>query len=277
MKRIWTLILTNALITVLAACGGNNNDNGDNNEESTRVVIGASSVPHAEILEKAQPLLEEEGIELVIEQYEDYVLPNDDLANGTLDANYFQHIPYLEQTNEDTGYDLTHIGGIHIEPMGAFSQNIASIDDIPDGAEIVLSNSVAEHGRVLGLLQAEGLITLDDSVEVQAATLDDIVDNPKELEFSPDYEPAFLPEIYESEPDTVVIINGNYAIQAGLNPVEDSIFLEGEESVYVNILAVNEEDTDNEALQTVLDVLRSEEIQEWIEEKYDGAVIPVSE
>src|SRR5699024_9670117 len=113
--------------------------------------------------------------------------------------------------------------------------------------------------------------------EVQAATLDDIVDNPKELEFSPDYEPAFLPEIYESEPDTVVIINGNYAIQAGLNPVEDSIFLEGEESVYVNILAVNEEDTDNEALQTVLDVLRSEEIQEWIEEKYDGAVIPVSE
>src|SRR5699024_4906761 len=189
MKKIITLLLTIALVAVLAACGGNNDNNsngnnsnnGNNNTannndgELTQVVIGASSVPHAEILEEAQPILEEKGIELVIEQYEDYVLPNDDLANGTLDANYFQHIPYLEQTNDDTGYDLTHIGGIHIEPMGAFSQNYDSLEDIPDGAEVVLSNSVAEHGRVLGLLQSAGLITLDEDVEVKAATLDDII------------------------------------------------------------------------------------------------------
>lgn len=294
MKKLVTLLLTIALVAVLAACGGNNDkeNNGTNNNannesnnnaannndaEPVQVVIGASSVPHAEILEQAQPILAEKGIDLVIEQYEDYVLPNDDLANGTLDANYFQHIPYLEKTNDDTGYDLTHIGGVHIEPMGAFSQNIESVDAIPDGAEIVLSNSVAEHGRVLGLLQSAGLIKLDESVEIKAATIDDIVENPKNLKFSPDYEPVFLPNIYETEPDTVVVINGNYAIGAGLNPVEDSLFVEGSESVYVNVLAVKQEDKDSEALQTVLEVLRSEEIQSWIEEKYEGSVIPVSE
>src|SRR5699024_685761 len=291
MKKWITLLLTIGLVLVLAACGGNNdggnNNNSNNNnandasnnndDELTQVIIGASSVPHAEILEEAQPILEEEGIELVIEQYEDYVLPNDDLASGTIDANYFQHIPYLEQTNEDTGYDLTHIGGVHIEPMGVFSQGIESLDDIEDGAEVVLSNSVAEHGRVLGLLEAAGLITLDDAVEVKNATLDDIVDNPKDLTFSPDYDPAFLPEVYESEPETLVVINGNYAIGAGLDPVNDALFIEGSESVYVNVLAVKQEDKDNEALQTVLDVLRSEEIQTWIEDKYEGSVIPVSE
>lgn len=297
MKKLLTLLLTIALVAVLAACGGNNdkkdnnntgNNNGNNDNtneaannnndaEPVQVVIGASSVPHAEILEEAQPILAEQGVDLVIEQYEDYILPNDDLANGTLDANYFQHIPYLEETNANTGYDLTHIGGVHIEPMGIFSQDIESIDAVEDGTEVVLSNSVAEHGRVLGLLQAAGLITLDDSVEVQTATLDDITENPKNLKFSPDYDPVFLPEIYNSEADVLVVINGNYAIGAGLDPVKDSLFLEGAESVYVNVLAVKQEDKGNEALQTVLDVLRSEEIQTWIEEKYEGSVIPVSE
>src|SRR5699024_141517 len=188
----------------------NNNGNENNgNEEELTIKIGASSVPHAEILEEAAPILEDEGITLEIEQYEDYVLPNDDLASGDLDANYFQHIPYLEQTVEDTGYELTHIGGVHIEPIAAYSKSIDSIDAIEDGTEVVLSNSVADHGRVLQLFEANGLVTLKDGVDEGTAELDDIEDNPKNLTFSPDYEPAFLPEIYESEDDVLVVINTN--------------------------------------------------------------------
>ena len=280
MKKLFT-IFSVLLILVLEACGGNSDaeqetTNDESNGEEVTIKVGASSVPHAEILEEAKPILAEEGITLEIEPYEDYVLPNDDLASGELDANYFQHIPYLEQTVVDTGYDLTHIGGSHIEPMGAYSKNIEDVDSIPEGTEVILSNSVTDHGRILGLFQSAGLITLDDSVEVAEATLDDIVDNPLDLEFSPDYDPAFLPELYESEEDTIVVINTNFAIQAGLNPLEDSLFIEGDDSPYVNVIAVKTEDENNEALKKLVEVLHSEEIQNFIIENYDGAVVPVN-
>jgi len=284
MKKLLTLLAL-SFVLLLAACGGNNdNEEANNNEntgnangEDTTITVGAQSVPHAEILEEAKPLLEEEGIELEIEPYEDFVLPNDDLADGELDANFFQHIPYLEQTIEDTGYDLTHIGAIHLEPMGVYSQTFENIDDIPDGTEVVISNSVADHGRILGLFEEEGLITLDDDVETDEAEIDDIEDNPKDLEFTADNAPEFLPEIYESEEDVLVVINTNYAIEAGLVPEEDSLFMEDNDSPYVNVVAVNKEDEDNEALHTLVDVLHSDEIQEFIEEEYDGTIVPVSE
>lgn len=285
MKKLLTL-LTLSFVLLLAACGGGNNDNeeasnngntGNENGEDTTITVGAQSVPHAEILEEAKPLLEEEGIELEIEPYEDFILPNDDLAEGVLDANYFQHIPYLEQTIEDTGYDLTHIGAIHLEPMGVYSQEFESVDDIPDGTEVVMSNSVADHGRILGLFEEEGLITLDNDVEIDEAQIDDIEDNPKDLEFTADNAPEFLPEIYESEEDVLVVINTNYAIEAGLIPEEDSIFMEDDNSPYVNVVAVNKEDEENEALHTLVDVLHSDEIQEFIEEEYDGTIVPVTE
>lgn len=286
MKKL--LVLLSALfVFTLAACGGGSTTNEtaeteiDGNEtediqtEEVTIKVGASSVPHAEILEKAQPILAEEGITLEIEQYEEYVLPNDDLASGLLDANYFQHIPYLEQTVADTGYDLTHIGGIHIEPMGVYSKSITSIDDIEDGTEVILSNSVSDHGRILNLFATNGLITLADDVEIDKAQLDDIVENPKNLKFSPNYEPAFLPEIYETEDDVLVVINTNFAIQAGLDPKEDSIFIENDDSPYVNVIAVRTEDKNNEALHRLVEVLHSEEIQSFIVEKYEGAVVPV--
>lgn len=279
-------------VLLLAACGGGNE--GDSTDEANEaenaqeeaatedeatepveLVIGASSTPHAEILEEAKPLLEEKGITITIETYQDYVLPNDDLAEGRLDANYFQHIPYLEQTVEDTGYDLVNVGGIHIEPMGVYSQNIKSIDEIPDGQEVIVSRSISDHGRILALFEAQGLIKLDEGVDKSAATFDDIVENPKNLEFSVSVDPLLLPETYFSEPDKLVAINTNYAIDAGLNPLEDSLFIEGEESVYVNIIAARGEDKDNPALQTLVEVLQSEEIQNFILEKYDGAVVPV--
>lgn len=277
MKKLWFLIAA-GFILLLAACGGNDetSDNGEGSDEeaSTEIVVGASSVPHAEILEEAKPLLEEEGIALEIEQYEDYVLPNDDLENGTLDANFFQHQPYLDQTVEDAGYEIESIGGVHVEPIGVYSQGIESIEDIPEGTEVVLSNSVSDQGRILSLFEANELITLDESVDKVAATIDDIVDNPKDLSFHPDVAPEVTPDIYNSEEDSLVVINTNFAIGAGLNPVEDALFIEGEESDYINIVAVRSEDKESEAVNKLVEVLQSQEIQDFITDNYDGAVVP---
>lgn len=272
MKKILILVSLLAVLA-LAACDGGNESSSES--DNNTIKVGASSIPHAEILEEAKPLLEEEGITLEVEPYEDYVLPNDDLANGEIDANYFQHIPYLEQTIADTGYELTEIGGIHIEPIGVYSKDIPSVDDIPEGTEVIMSNSVPDHGRILSLFEAKGLITLDENVDKETATVDDIVENSKKLEFSPDYNAELLPEYYNSEENVLVVINTNFAIQAGLNPLDDSLFVEGEESPYVNVIAVREEDKDNEALNKLVDVLHSEEIQNFILEEYEGAVVPV--
>lgn len=275
MKKSLFVLLSVLLIAVLAACGGDK-ENGKKDDETKEVTIkvGASSTPHAEILEKVKPILKEKGITLEIEEYTEFVLANDDVNNGALDANYFQHIQYLEGVMKDTGYEFSNIGNIHTEPMGAYSKGIESFEAIPNGTEVILSNSVADHGRVLGLFQKEGLITLDEAIEVAKAEIKDIVDNPKNLTFSPEYAPEFLPELYETEPDALVVINTNFAIQAGLNPEEDSLFIEGADSPYVNIVVSKTEKKDDPALKTLVEVLTSKEIQDFIIEKFDGAVIP---
>ncbi|ALX47165.1 MetQ/NlpA family ABC transporter substrate-binding protein [Lentibacillus amyloliquefaciens] len=257
------------IVVLLAACG--ESASGDSSE----LKVGASSTPHAQILEEAKPLLEEEGIELTIEEYQDYVLPNEDLSNGEIDANYFQHIPYLEGQIADIGFDFTHLGGIHIEPMGIYSKDFNSIDEVPEGTEVLMSRSVADHGRVLGLLEKEGLIKLAEDVNTVDATTDDIVENPKNLTFSYDYDPATLPNLYETEENTLVAINTNFAIGADLTPTEDALILEGEESPYVNVVAVKKENEDNEAINTLVDVLHSDEIQNFIKEEFNGAIVPV--
>ncbi|WP_042222645.1 MetQ/NlpA family ABC transporter substrate-binding protein [Oceanobacillus manasiensis] len=272
MKKVLTLVSLLAILA-LAACGGGEDSSSEGDNKTIKV--GASSVPHAEILEEAQPLLEEEGINLEIEKYEDYVFPNDDLASGEIDANYFQHIPYLEQTIADTGYELTEIGGIHIEPIGVYSKDFASIDEIPEGTEVLMSNSVPDHGRILSIFEAKGLIKLEQDVDKTTATVDDIVENPKNLEFTPEGSPELLPNLYNTEDNVLVVINTNFAIQDGLNPLEDALILEDEESPYVNVIAVKEEDKDDEALNKLVDVLHSEEIQDFILDKYEGAVVPV--
>lgn len=290
MKKILSLLAL-SLILLLAACGtgGDEEENtngadsaGDTIENATEgasepveIVIGASSTPHAEILEEAKPLLEEEDISLKIELYQDYVLPNEDLESGTLDANFFQHIPFIEQTVADTGYDLDYIDGIHIEPMGVYSQNITSVDEIEDGTEVIISRSIPDHGRILSLFEQQGLLTLDEDVEKASATVDDIVENPKNLTFSADVDALLLPEMYESEEDALVAINTNYAIGANLNPLEDALFIEDENSEYVNIIGVRAEDKDNEALNKLVEVLQSEEIQKFMLENYEGAIVPV--
>ncbi len=282
MKKFLSLFLSLAVALVLAACGTANEDEsnageGEEAAETTELVVGASNVPHAEILEEAKSLLEEKGIELKIETFQDYILPNQALESGDLDANYFQHIPYLESQMAEHGYDFANAGGIHIEPMGVYSKKYKSLDELPEGAHIIMSSSVADHGRILTMLEKEGLITLKEGVNNVEATVEDISENPKNLHFDTEYEASLLPQIFNNNEGDAVLINSNYAIDAGLNPIEDSIAIEDKESPYVNVIAVRKEDENSEAIKALVEVLHSKEIQDFILEKYKGAVVPVSE
>lgn len=284
MKKLLSAFLLLTLALVLVACGSKNEGNdtntnssgGDDTEkELTKLVVGASNVPHAIILEEAQPILEEQGIELVIEEYTDYVLPNTDLADGEIDANYFQHIPYLESFITDHNLDLVNAGGIHIEPIGVYSKEYTSLEELPEGATILMSNSVADHGRVLAMLEAQGLITLAEDVDKTKAEVKDIVDNPKNIQFDANYEAALLPQLFNNDEGDAVLINSNYAIDAGLNPLEDSIAIEDSESPYVNIIAVRAGDEENKEIKVLIDVLKSKEIQDFILAEWEGSVVPV--
>lgn len=283
MKKILSAILLFTLALILVACGsedgdenGTNSDsNGDTETEVKKLVVGASNTPHAVILEKVQPILKEQGVDLVIEEYTDFVLPNTDLADGEIDANYFQHIPYLESFTKDHGLDLVNAGGIHIEPIGVYSKKYASLEELPEGATILMSNSVADHGRVLAMLEGQGLITLADDIDKTKAEVKDIVENPNNIQFDANYEAALLPQLYNNDEGDAVLINSNYAIDAGLNPLEDSIAIEDSDSPYVNIVAVRAGDEDKEEIKALIDVLQSKEIQDFILEEWGGSVVPV--
>ena len=278
MKKFLGFALILVLSIALAACGSDSDSGSkDSDKETSKLVVGASNVPHAEILEKAKPILEEKGIELEIETFQDYVLPNKALANKELDANYFQHIPYLESQMKENGYDFVNAGGIHIEPIALYSKEYKSLDKLPKGATIIMSSSVADHGRALSLLEQNGLIKLKDGIDKTTATTKDIVENKKNLKFDANYEASLLPKIYDEGEGDAVLINSNYAIDAGLNPIKDSIAIEDSESPYVNVIAVNKGDEDKKAIKTLVEVLHSKEIQDFITEEYDGAVVPVKE
>lgn len=282
MKKFLGFALILVLSIALAACGNDNKDNqdekaADNAEGNTTLKVGASNTPHAVILEEAKPLLKEKGIDLEIVPFQDYVLPNKTLAEGELDANYFQHIPYLESQIAENGYDFVNAGGIHIEPIAIYSKKHKSLSDLPKGATLIMSSSVADHGRALSLLEENGLITLKEGIDKTKATVEDIVENKRDIKFEAKYEAALLPEIYANGEGDAVLINSNYAIDAGLNPVEDSIAIEDSKSPYVNVIAVNKKDENNEAIKTLVEVLRSKEIQDFITKEFKGAVVPVSE
>lgn len=282
MKKWLPFILALALTLVLAACGTSGEKSSDNagegkgteSEKTTKLTIGASNVPHSEILEEAKPILEKKGIELEIVPFQDYVLPNKALESKELDANYFQHIPYLELQIKENGYDFVIAGNIHLEPMAVYSKKYKKVADLPKGAHIILSNSVADHGRVLSILEKEGLIKLKDGIKKADATIDDIVENPKKVKFDSNYEPKLLAQIYNNNEGDAVVINSNYAIDAGLNPLEDSIAIEDKESPYVNVVVVRKGDEEKEAIKTLIEVLQSKEIKDFILKKYEGAVVP---
>jgi len=274
MKKWLLFLFTAFLALVLAACGTAN----EKKEEATvKLVVGASNVPHAEILEKAAPILKEKGIDLEIKKFQDYVIPNQALESKELDANYFQHIPYLELQIKENGYDFVNAGGIHIEPIGIYSKKYKKLSELPDGATVIMSNSVADHGRVLSLLEVQGLIKLKEGIDKTAATVDDIVENKKNLKFDTEFAPELLPQIYKNDEGDIVIINSNFAIDNGLNPLKDAIAIEDEKSPYVNVVAVRKGDENRKEIKTLVEVLHSKEIQDFIIKEYKGAVVPVSE
>lgn len=233
--------------------------------------VGATPVPHAEILEFIKPVLAKEGIKLEIVEFTDYVTPNLALADGSIDANYFQHVPYLEQFKKDHNLDIVSLIKVHIEPFGLYSKKIDHINELPQGATIAVPNDPTNEGRALLLLASKGIIKLAEDAGLEATPLD-IVDNPKGLKFE-ELEAAQLPRVL---PDvTAAFINTNYALEADLNPLEDALIIEGNESPYANILVVRSEDEDNPLLKRLAEVLTSEPVKEFILNKYKGAVVPV--
>lgn len=276
MKKIFGIATTLLLTAALAACGtGSNSRSSDSSAavgESTKLVIGASVTPHAEILEQAKPLLAEEGIDLEIKTFDDYVLPNKALENGDIDANYFQHIPYLNKQIADNGYDFVNAGAIHIEPMGLYSKRISDISELEDGATVLTSTSESDWGRILTILQDADLITLKDGVDTETATFDDIAENPKNLEFKHDVDPSLLATAYQNDEADLIAINANFAFGIDLNPADDSVLLEADNSPYVNVIAVRSGDEDSDKIKKLIEVLHSDEIKDFVEEQWQGSV-----
>lgn len=242
--------------------------------EPVTIKVGASPSPHAEILEQVKPILAEKGITLEIVQFSDYVQPNTALENGDLDANYFQHITYMENFNKEQGTHLVSIGSIHYEPFGIYAGKTASIDALADGAKIAVPNDTTNEARALLLLQAQGLIKLDESAGLNA-TKKDITENAKNLDIV-EMEAAQLPKSLQDV--DLAVINGNYAIDAGLK-VSDALAVEANDSeaatAYANVIAVKEGNENNEALKALVDALKSETIQKYITDTYAGAVVPL--
>ncbi|MDR6225559.1 MetQ/NlpA family ABC transporter substrate-binding protein [Desmospora profundinema] len=265
MKKRLSVLFSLSLALVLAACGGGQG-------EAQTLKVGATQVPHAEILEHVKPQLEKEGIQLEVKVFQDYVLPNKSVQEGELDANYFQHIPWLEATNREQGWDLVEVTGVHIEPMGAYSEKLDDLSQLKDGATVALPNATSELTRVLLLLDDEGLIELDDREGDK--TEKNIQSNPHDLNFKL-LEAATLPRVLDQV--DLAVINTNYALQANLDPEKDALFREGSESPYVNVLAVKKGNEDNEAIQKLSEALTSDEVKVFIKEKYEGAVVPAFE
>jgi len=237
----------------------------------TVLKVGATPVPHAEVLEFVKPYLAAEGIDLQVVIFNDYVLPNLALADGELDANYFQHIPYLETFSADHRLNLEVLVKVHVEPIGLYSSRIKSVDELETGATIAIPNDVTNGGRALLLLQEAGLITLRAGAGLEATVLD-IAENPKRLRFQ-ELEAAMLPRAL---PDVdAAVINTNFALEGGLNPIRDALVMEGAESPYANIVAVRQGDTASPALQKLAEALTRPEVREFILETYGGAVVPV--
>ena len=242
--------------------------------ELEKLVVGASPAPHAEILEAAREVLASKGYDLEIVEYTDYVIPNNALDSGDLDANYFQHKPYLDSFNEQNGTDLVSAGAIHYEPFGIYAGKTASLDALPDGATVLVPNDITNEARALLLLEAQGLLTLKEDAGLEA-TPTDIVDNPKNLEFV-ELEAALLPRSLPDE--DIAVINGNYAIEAGLK-MSDALAVEDSDSLaattYGNVVAVRAEDAESDKTKALIEALTSPEVKEFIETTYEGAVVPL--
>lgn len=232
--------------------------------------VAATPVPHAEILEFVKPQLAKAGIELKVRVFTDYVQPNVQVAEGNLDANFFQHQPYLDDFNKARETQLVSIANVHVEPFGAYSKRVKTLDELPEGATVAIPNDPTNGGRALLLLEKTGLIDLRDGAGISASRRD-LLDNPKKLRIR-EMEAAILPRVLDQV--DLALINTNYALEAGLNPARDALVIEGAESPYVNILVVRSDRREDAALQKLVEALHSDAVKGFIEEKYKGAVVP---
>ncbi len=274
-KKVLSLVVTSFLAAVLTGCGASQAATSTSNSESNTVIkVGANITPHAEILEEAKPILAKKGITLEIVKLEDSITPNTGVIEGSLDANYFQHVPYLDQFNKENDSDLVSIGAIHYEPFGIYAGRVTKLSALPDGAVVAVPNNVTNEARALLLLAQEGIITLNDDAGVNA-TVEDITDNPKNIQFkelAPEQLVSALPDV------DIAVINGNYAIEGGLK-VSEALAVEANDGLaaktYANIIATSPDKKNDKALKILVEVLQSSEIKSFIEEKYDGAVVPL--
>jgi len=282
-KALLSILLTGVVaFGVLTGCGNTASNSTSDNENSTTkedekntvIKVAASATPHAEILEQAKSILAEQGYDLQITVFNDYVQPNEVVESGEFDANYFQHQPYLDSFNEEKGTHLVSIGGIHYEPFGIYPGTKDSLDDISDGDSIAVPNDTTNEARALLLLQDNGIIKLKDGAGLNA-TVNDIKENPYNVKIV-ELEAAQVARVVDET--AYVVLNGNYALEAGYSVSKDALAYEKSDSeaakTYVNIIAVKEGNEENEALQALVNVLKSDEIKDYINETYDGAVIP---
>ena len=271
MKKVLAIVLSAVVcLGAFTGCGGGKDES---KEQSKKIVIGASPSPHADILKIAAKELKKDGYTLEIKEYSDYVQPNTALDSGDLDANYFQHIAYLNSFNADNGTHLTYTAEIHLEPMGAFSKKYKTVDEVEEGAVVAVPDDPSNEARALRVLAAAGLIEVNDGELITTA---DITSNPKNLEFK-ELEAATLPRVLEDV--DIAVINGNYALEAGLDVNNDAFYAEDKnvESLKErrNVLAVKEGNENSQKIKDLTEALTSDEVREFIEEKYKGAVVPV--
>ncbi|WP_312931738.1 MetQ/NlpA family ABC transporter substrate-binding protein [Pseudomonas sp.] len=234
------------------------------------LTVAATPVPHAEILNVVKPLLAKQGVELKVKEFTDYIQPNVQVAEKRLDANFFQHQPYLDEFNKARGTDLVSVTGVHLEPLGAYADKLKTLDELPTGATVVIPNDATNGGRALLLLAKSGVITLKDNGNI-LSTVKDITGNPKNLKFR-ELEAATIPRVLTQV--DLALINTNYALEAKLDPEKDALAIEGNDSPYVNILVARPDNKDSADMQKLAQALHSPEVKQFINEKYKGAVIP---
>lgn len=275
MKKYLLILLSLILLLGTAGCGKNNNlkvddisEKTDSKSEVKVIKVGATPVPHTEILEQAKEILKEKGYELQIVEFTDYVIPNTALAEGEIDANFFQHIPYLNKMNEEKELNLDYTVKVHLEPMGLYSSKIKTFDEIKENAEIGVPNDPTNGARALRLLEDNGLIKLNEG---ELITKYDIIENPKNIKIVE----LDAPQLPRSLDDfQAAVINTNYVLEADLNPIKDAIVIESKDSPYANILAVRKNNKDDAAIKALSEALTSDTIKKFIEEKYNGSIIP---
>ncbi|QGP75875.1 MetQ/NlpA family ABC transporter substrate-binding protein [Tetragenococcus halophilus] len=273
-KTLYAGVLGLTVFGLVACSSGNDEGSGSGDDDET-LTVGASSTPHAEILEQAEDDLAEKGYELDVEVFDDYVLPNQALDEGDLDATFHQHEPYLDNFNEENGTDLVSAGEVHFEPLGLYPGKTETVDDLQDGAEIAIPNDATNGARALLLLEEAGLIKLDDDKGIEATT-NDIEENPKDLEIT-ELEASQIPRTVQDV--DLSVINGNYAVDAGFDIANDSLEIEDKDSeaaqTYANIVAVQEGNEDDPAIEALMESLHSDDVKDFINEEYQGAVVPL--